>query len=462
MRKGLARLQNVSMTDRDWTRPAGRGAPVVGAVWGSLVLLAARTSLARNATASILRRRDAWPSFVTVAAAVACVVAALTLAPDAPAAERGAERPREEILLLERSVVARQQSLDSLLQHIETLPQAALEKSVLESVHALTEELRENRRRLRLLRDSVVPLAVEPAPRPAPRPARPTRPSRPSRGDKVISQGLVRFSEDVEVLTDETVNGDAIVLDGDLVVDGHVEGNAIVVAGNLLLGRRASVNGQAIAIAGRVEKAPGAEVGGQEMSLTLMPGGFAGSWPYWVSLILDLFKLGFLLLVAGLFLAVIPERMARARDQLGESFLKCFGVGLVVLCGGSFALAVGVILLSITFVGIPAALLISFATGVLLIASLFVGVLLVGDRLQESLNFGRRAPWMSVGLGLLFIMLPELLSDAFRFAFVPGSGIAISLFSKGLVLVTVAAGLGAIVLSRLGAIEPGRTPQTSA
>ena len=98
---------------------------------------------------------------------------------------------------------------------------------------------------------------------------------------------------------------------------------------------------------------------------------------------------------------------------------------------------------------------------VVLIASLFVGVLLVGDRLQEALNFRRRAPWLSVGLGLLLIMLPELLSDFFRVVFPIGTGLAFSLFSKALVLVTVAAGLGALVLSRLGGSESGESPQPS-
>ncbi len=393
---------------------------------------------------------------VAWAAVALCAVGALVPNTGRAAAEREPERPRDEIMRLEELVEQRRQTLDSLLQHIETLPQGQIDKEMLERVHGLTGELREDRRRLLQLRDAVVPLGVEPPP--APRAPRPPRP----RHDKIVAQNLVRFGENVEIRSGETVNGDAIVVDGDLNIDGHVEGDAIVLGGNMYLGRRASVNGQAIAIAGRVDKTPGAEVFGQEMSLTLMPGNFlAGTWPHWVSLVLDMFKLGFLLLVAGLFLAVVPDRMARAREQLGESFLKCFGVGLVVLFGGSFAVAVSVMLLSITFIGIPAALVVTFATGVLLIASLFVGVLLVGDRLQELLNFRRRAPWVSVALGLLLIMLPELLSDVIRLALPIGTGWGFAFFSKALVLVTIAAGLGAIVLTRLGAPQSGQSPQPS-
>jgi hypothetical protein len=433
---------------------------VLGALGGSQVLFALGMLLV---TATVLRpRRGGWPAArpqirLGLLAALAAGLVVSTPTQDAFAADVKSERPRDEIVRLEDSVETRRLSLDSLLLHIENLSEAQIDKSILEQVHALTEALREDRRRLRQLRDAVVPMDVEPAPRP-PRPPRPSRPH----GDKVIARNLVKLGEDVEVRTGETVTGDVIIVDGDLWVDGHVDGDAIVLGGNLHLGRRASVTGQAIAVAGRVNRTPGADVGGQMMSLTLMPSAFLpGARPHWVSLVLDLFKLGLLLLIAGLFLAVVPQRMARARAQLGESFLKCFGVGLVVLFGGMFAVGVTLGILVITLIGIPAAFLVTIGTGVLLIASLFVGVLLVGDRLQELLRIKRRAPWVSVGLGLVFVMLPELLSDVFRVAFPSGPGFGISLFSWGLVLVTVAAGLGAIVVSRLGASESGQSPQPS-
>jgi hypothetical protein len=281
----------------------------------------------------------------------------------------------------------------------------------------------------------------------------------------MVAYNMIRFGEDVEVRPDETVNGDAIILGGDLVVEGEVEGDAIVLAGNLFAGRHATIRGQAIAIGGRVETSSGAQVEGQTVSLTLFPRRLPWlrtSWPGWVALVLDLLKLGFLVLVSGLLLLLVPSRVQQARELLGQSFLRCLGVGLLVLMGGSAALTVTMILLAVTLVGIPAALVLAFAVGVLLVASLLVGALLIGDRLQEFMNRPVKAPLVSVVLGLLLVMLPEIVSDLMHLAMPPLRQFGFGLLSTALVLTVLSAGLGALVLTRFGATLPRQSPQASA
>jgi hypothetical protein len=270
----------------------------------------------------------------------------------------------------------------------------------------------------------------------------------------MVAYDMIRFGQDVVVRADETVNGDCIIVRGDLQVQGEVDGDAIVVGGDLLVGRHAAIRGQAIAVGGRVETSPGAAIEGQTVSFTLFPrrvDWFQSDWPGWLNLVLDLLKLGFLVLLSGLLLVLVPERLLRAREVLGVSFLRCFGVGLLVLMGGTCVLTVTVILLAVTLVGIPAALVLAFAMGVVLVASLLVGVLLIGDRVQELLLRRTKAPLYSVMLGLLLILLPEIVADLLHLTLPIGLGrFGIGLMSTGLVLATVAAGLGALVLSRFG------------
>jgi len=281
----------------------------------------------------------------------------------------------------------------------------------------------------------------------------------------MVAYNMIRFGEDVEVRLDETVNGDAIILGGDLIVEGEVEGDAIVLAGNLFAGRHAHIRGQAIAIGGRVETSSGAEIQGQTVSLTLFPRSLPWmqtSWPGWLGLVLDLLKLGFLVFVSGLLLLLVPSRVQQARELLGQSFLRCFGVGLLVLMGGSAALTVAMILLAVTLVGIPAALVLAFAVGLLLIASLLVGALLIGDRFQELMNRPVKAPLVSVLLGLFLVMLPELLADVLHLAMPPVvRQFGFGLLSTALVLTVLSAGLGALVLTRFGAGIPRQRAQAT-
>ncbi len=388
-----------------------------------------------------------WPRQLFVAVAVAGAMGCL----GTPAAVHAVDSTKlpavsdveAEVQRLQLQIDARRMALDSLLSLRAAVPES-LTDFVQEEIEVLQDRLEVEFERLQQIHATTRDGADASEPQ-APRP--------PSRRKK-IAENMIRFGEDVEVRRDESVNGDAILVRGNLFVQGEVEGDAIVIAGNLNLGRTAVIRGQAIAVGGRVETNRGAEVEGQTVSLTLFPRSFPwfpGGWPGWVGLLLDVLNLGFLILVSGLLLLVVPDRLLRARAVLGESFLRCFGVGLLVLMGGSCAATVAMILLSVTLVGIPAALVLAFAVSLLLVASLVVGVLLIGDRLQDMMHRGTRPPLYSVLLGLVLVLLPKIVSDLLHLASpVPFGPLGLGLLSFVLVGSTLSAGLGAIVLTRFG------------
>jgi hypothetical protein len=358
-------------------------------------------------------------------------------------------RMTAEIEELQKVLLSKRAALDSLLQS-QASDADSLRDIIQIEIEAMESQIRQQEDLRQELEETLVP---------APRPPRP-----PSRR-KMVAYNMIRFGEDVEVRPDEVVNGDAIIVGGDLVVEGEVEGDAIVLAGNLYAGRHAHIRGQAIAIGGRVETGSGAEIQGQTVSLTLFPRRLPWlqtSWPGWVALVLDVLKLGFLVLVSGLLLLLVPARVQRARELLGQSFLRCLAVGLLVLMGGSAALTVAMILLAVTLIGIPAALVLAFAVGILLVASLLVGALLIGDRFQELLNRPVKAPLVSVLLGLFLVMLPELLADVLHLAVPPVlRPFGFGLVSTALVLTVLSAGLGALVLTRFGGGVPRQRAQAT-
>jgi hypothetical protein len=236
-----------------------------------------------------------------------------------PPGERGSDEAREQIRLLQLELRQRGSVLDSLLEQIELESESLLVRGLRDAITELEDAQQLDRGKLLELRESGRGARIA-----APRPRRPPHAPRPPSFRKTVGYDMFRFREDVEIRADEKVNGDIWVVGGNLYVDGEVDGDAIVLGGNLNVGRRAIVSGRAWAVGGRLEASPGAEVAGQTVSLVLLPTSFTDAWPHWFSLVLDFLTLGFLMLVAGLFLIVVPERFALARELLGESFLRCF------------------------------------------------------------------------------------------------------------------------------------------
>src|SRR6188474_1448804 len=73
---------------------------------------------------------------------------------------------------------------------------------------------------------------------------------------------VVRFGQNFHIHEDEVVNGDVVLLGGDLKVEGEIVGGAVVLGGNIEIGRRAQIRGEAMSVGGRVDAAAGANVRG--------------------------------------------------------------------------------------------------------------------------------------------------------------------------------------------------------
>lgn len=273
---------------------------------------------------------------------------------------------------------------------------------------------------------------------------------------KTVAYDLVKFGRSVHVHADEVVRGDVVLLGGDLRVDGEIVGGAVVLSGNIQAGPEASIGGQAVAVGGRVEAAAGADVRGGTVSLSFLPTplfrGLGGDRAEKLgALTADLVKLALLLLAAWLAAATASRRLAAAGSHLDHTFLRCFGLGMLGLTGGLFAVTVIVVLLAITLLGIPLALALAFAAGVLLVAAFVVGTMRIGTQAAAALQRTPAGSWRYAALGSVLVFAPQFVADLLRGTLgLRPLGVALQLVHAALVLVALAAGLGALVLSRLG------------
>ena len=250
-------------------------------------------------------------------------------------------------------------------------------------------------------------------------PARPSRRSRRSVGGNHGSNDRVSVMGETHVLADEKIDGNAVGVLADVIVDGEVfgdavavmgdntingtvNGSAVAVMGDIHLGPKAKVTGDVVCVGGDLHREPGAEIGGKIVKKSI--GGnqrFGPNFNRWWS---EGFKparmLGFtpafnwmwvltifLLAFYGVLALVFPGGVRRSGDMLVRRPVAVVVSAILTM----LALPLLFVLLLITVVGIPVALLV-LPMGVVL-AVLFgkaaiyglVGRTVAADRLHPAL-----------------------------------------------------------------------------
>lgn len=283
--------------------------------------------------------------------------------------------------------------------------------------------------------------------------------------DRETGGDLVRMGEDIRIPSDQLVEGVVVAFGGNITVEGHVLDDVVSLGGDIYVEPGAVIEGNTVAIGGRVHRKPGATVLDGDISVPLMifprvDGGWLGSG---LRFGLAVTMIAFLFLVGGFFELVMPDRLQRltsyAQNRVWGSFFA--GLAAEILSLPVF------ILLCITILGIPIALLMPFAYfGGLLLGYVAVA-LLVGSRMgsRTLADRGGRLVSLAIGLAILmgFHLFAQLLSS--MGGVVAWFGAALSLFAVAANWTVATIGLGAVLLSRLGKrtgeIPPFEAPEAA-
>jgi cytoskeletal protein CcmA (bactofilin family) len=191
-------------------------------------------------------------------------------------------------------------------------------------------------------------------------------------GDVSVAGGDVTIAGDV--------TGNVEVLGGQLKIDGHVAGNVEATGGEVSLGPDAHIDGQLTysskrelrteasgQVAGGIERAPWRH---EHNPLHLH--GVRGIW-----------SVGYVLL-ALLVLTIAPGYAARVTDTIHDDVVQSLLFGLIALVIAPMAM----ILLTITVIGIPAALLLLLIYLVLLMAGRLFAAIAIGDIVLQRMRGG--------------------------------------------------------------------------
>lgn len=291
-----------------------------------------------------------------------------------------------------------------------------------------------------------------------PRPPRPRVRPRP-----LSSAGVFRMGKDLAVEEDEEVDGDVVALGGSVEIRGTVTGNAVSIGGDVDVFSTGIVEGDAVSVGGHVTKHGSAVVRGEKVSIAFLSGprfrlpslhtpfpffitGFhAPAWAFFARIL----KILLFIFVGIVIVSILPRHVDKVREKVKRDFLKS---GLVGLAAQILVIPI-FILLIITIIGIPVALLVE---PLLIIAALILGYtgvcLFIGEKLQEHTSLKPDTKIMILVIGILAVELVPLLARVlglFGGPFSPlGWVVAFIGWMIGYVVITV--GLGASILTRLG------------
>ena len=269
--------------------------------------------------------------------------------------------------------------------------------------------------------------------------------------------GLVRLFADARVPAGVTVPGDVIAVFGSADVAGTVQGDVVAVFGSTRLRPGANVEGDAVAIGGVLDQPPGAHVSGQSVAIGIMSPGWGV--PTMATLLTGVLLGWVATLILGWLLALLfPERMLRIGGTASRHGAGSFFLGL--LSAPLFVIAL--VLLFITVVGIPFALLLPFVYLLAIWAGQIAGSYVLGCKIlrRRPGEGGLMAP---IVVGTLLVALLFVLGVAF--AVPEGLSRTLSLFFTLLGVLLIVGfsiiGTGALLLSRVGS-RPAQTPAAPA
>ncbi|MGH7730243.1 MAG: hypothetical protein ACRENJ_03235 [Candidatus Eiseniibacteriota bacterium] len=257
--------------------------------------------------------------------------------------------------------------------------------------------------------------------------------------------GIVRIWSDAHVPAGEVVDGEVVAVFGSVTVEGTVTQEVVAVMGSVYLKPGARVDGDVVSIGGTIEQGEGVQIKGESVQLGIAP--FTWGLPA-RSVILFAIATGWLvsMFTGWIFALLFPAGMLRVATVVERRPAASFFLGLISLPGFFVAL----ILLCITVIGIPLAVLLPMIYMLIGYAGQLAATAVLGARItRRSLAEGLMLPLL---VGTLFVA--GLLGIGAVMLFGGGASKPVALFllvSGGLLVLGLGAlGTGAFLLSRFG------------
>jgi hypothetical protein len=299
------------------------------------------------------------------------------------------------------------------------------------------------------------------------------------------SADYVRFGENIHIRPDERIAGDVVVIGGSILVEGSVSGDCVAVGGGIELRPGARVTGSVVGVAGTVLVADSTDVlgdvvsvwgnldvadplsvGGEQVEVRGLGGVHVPFGPFGAGLfggprgmLTDFWsflrRLFWVVILAGLGVLafqIFPSRMQRITD-IGENR------GLVAFLAGFAGWILWLpafLLLTITIIGIPLAILLLFLTPVFVLLGYVAVAASVGQKLNVRFAGKHMSGWKAVLLGVFALegtLLVARLIGVFGSIF-DYFGWILAVIGYCVIFIAGTTGFGAFLMSRFRSLPP--------
>jgi hypothetical protein len=272
----------------------------------------------------------------------------------------------------------------------------------------------------------------------------------------VKGSDIVQVARDVTIGENELVNGNVVAIASDIRIDGKVTGDVAAIFGSVELGPDAIVNGEVVSIFGSVKREDGSIVRGE----TAVIGGYHRrglSYPIGVlgeSVVggiakIAAFLIGILLMLILLFF--IPVRMRATADYAAGAVLKSLGMGLLFFFGGFVLVIILGVILAITIVGIPVAVLLALSFAALLGIGYSASALALGSFVFRKFGIEGDSIYLHAIAGLFMLAILGIIASFMSMSPIFGLARGVLRTVGGLAqFAALLAGTGAFILSRAG------------
>ncbi len=282
---------------------------------------------------------------------------------------------------------------------------------------------------------------------------------------KVRGKDIVRFGKDIHIDRYELVQGDVVCIAGDIIIEGKIRGNVVNVFGDTELRGTAVINGDVVTVMGELSEYNNPHIRGETVSV-------AGGAPnihipflaydtgnLW-GVITRIVKFVIFTLLLLMIIYFLPDRMKISSDHVFGSFFKSLGVGILVLLVGSVVVLILGVVLSITIIGIPVALLLVLSYGALLLLGYFVSALALGRLLCQKFGPNGASPFLCGFMGLFVITLPGFIAAMMWVVpFLAPIQILLKTIAVFFSFLAVTLGSGALIISKAGALPLEQIPE---
>jgi hypothetical protein len=285
---------------------------------------------------------------------------------------------------------------------------------------------------------------------------------RERRFKEVRGDDLVRFGEDVHVGWDELVRGDVVTIFGEAKIDGKVMGDVVSVMGDVELSSSAIVNGQVVSILGDLSKEEGARVRGETVMVGHGSPNISLGLPVLsargkvIRVLIRVIMLIVGILLMGIVIAFLPERMDRSSKCVFGSFFKSLGIGALVVFVGSILVGIVCVIFAITVIGIPIAILLGISYAVFFLLGYFVSAYAIGKVVVAKLNLQTKSLFVRGFIGIFVLCLLGLIARVIDiYPFMDPLSSVFSILGGFISFIALLTGVGAIILSKGGKLTVG-------